>query len=696
MDKKLRASSIEGLQNDTDTYTIESDKSSSALQKIRATAKGTWGSYFGTLQILKGIKARSEKEPFAVFDDLYSLLWREDFIFQAIDKLRTNKGTSTPGVDKNTFDKYNNEQVSGMVEKLKAKKYHFLPVKRIMIPKPGKSVKRPLGIPSFCDRIVQEMIRTILEQIYEPVFDKTHGNVNMGFRPGKGCHESVYRILQKVKGMEWCIEGDIKGAYDNIQHNKLISILSEKIKDSEFLKLIRNGLECGFELQGKHEHSLLGTPQGGIASPILFNIYLSKLDEYVAKDLNNVVRDKNQTEERKEKPVTKSYDKIRNETRKIQRKEKKGELETELKQRLKFLELNKFNVPYLDKKRATIRVVYARYADDWVLFTNGSQEFATQLRDKISSFLIEQLRLELSLEKTKITNIITSRVKFLGYSLSSFGTNRKIAKVADQSTNITAKRRTTGINLVAGIDQDRLDNRLMQKGFVTKDGTGGIKAKRKPEWTVFQDHEIIHKFNYVIRGLSNYYILINQVSHINWYCYLLYYSCAHTLANKHNTTLKKIFEKYGHPIEANDPEKEKRKKSGDPEANKVKLLDYNQIKDVINKQKIEFTKSLSKKELDNNSIDTDKNDPLDLRVNWRTAYRLAEHCCVCGSIEKVEMHHIKHVRKMGTKVTGFARIIERLNRKQIPTCRVCHERIHAGKYDDIALRDLYNINIMKI
>lgn len=576
---------------------------------------------------MNAIRKRSEKDKNAKFDDLYSLLYKEDLVFKAIDKLKTNKGSGTAGVDSATFDKYNNKAIQELIQKLKNKTYNFLPVKkkkRLYFPKPGKTTLRPIGIPSFQDRIVQEMIRTILEQIYEPIFEKVHNNVNAGFRTGKGCHDSIHRLLQQVKGYDWCIEGDIKGAYDNIRHNKLLEILGEKIIDKTFLKLIRNGLESGLVHQGQFHHTILGTPQGGIASPILFNIYMSKLDEYVSNDLAKLVLNKNETENRLAKPVTNSYNKIRSEIRKIERNNlgKDTEQEQELIERHRFLEIKKFSVPYLDKKKTLIRMVYARYADDWVLFTNGSEEYATHLKDKINEFLQNQLGLELNQDKTKITNVKTTRVKFLGYSLCTFGTNRKVMGVTGKSGAVNNKR-TTGINLVAGMDQDRLDNRLILKGFITKDGKGEIKAKRKPEWTVFQDHEIIQMFNYVIRGISNYYMLISQVSHINHYCYLLYYSCAHTLANKHNASLRQIFTKYGHPIQAKKPERNKaeKEKESEKEADSVKLLDYLQVKEIMLKQKQAFVirnndKDKANKAKNENSIDTTTNDPLELRANW--------------------------------------------------------------------------------
>jgi retron-type reverse transcriptase len=199
--------------------------------------------YFITNRILQGIRKRSLADQNATFDDLSSLLFREDFVFQAITSLRPNKGIGTSGVDNANLDGASSFDVRSLVEELKSRSFKFLPVRRIMVPKPGKPEKRPLGIPTFRDRVVQEMIRSILEAIYEPVFQKTHQNVNYGFREGFSTHDAIDRIQAQAQNTEWCIEGDIKGAYDNVNHEKLLNILRERIKDESFLYLIDLGLK---------------------------------------------------------------------------------------------------------------------------------------------------------------------------------------------------------------------------------------------------------------------------------------------------------------------------------------------------------------------------------------------------------------------------------------------------------------------
>lgn len=265
----------------------------------------------------------------AKFSDLYSLLKREDFIYQAIIKLKGNKGADTRDVDRKTIDGISAKDVTSLQAKLKDMSFKFSPVKRIMIPKPGKPEKRPLGIPTFTDRVVQEMIRGVLEAVYEPVFELRHNNSNYGFRPGKGTKDAVEVLVRKAQNTEWCIEGDIKGAYDNVDHDKLLGILREKISDERFLALIKQGLKCGAIHEGTYTHTLLGTPQGGIASPILFNIYMSKLDEYVNEVLSSEISERNIAEGRSSKPVTRSYRKFEStysSSKKVLQRIRKGQL----------------------------------------------------------------------------------------------------------------------------------------------------------------------------------------------------------------------------------------------------------------------------------------------------------------------------------------------------------------------------------
>lgn len=703
------------------TTTGTSGKITIPTHKARKIGEIIWDAYFSSKNILNGInkKAKNSKET-GKFKDLYSLLYKEDLIFQAIINIKGNKGANTPGVDNRTLDAINRTDIQEIITKLKNKIFQFKPVKRIMIEKPGKKEKRPLGIPKLTDRIVQEIIRIILEAIYEPVFELQHEDTNYGFRSGKSAIQAIQKLQRKAQNTEWCIEGDIKGAYDNVQHNKLMEILKEKIDDRHFLDLIAQGLKCGSIHNGNYEHSILGTPQGGIVSPLLFNIYMSKLDEFVLRDVTETINEWNRTEDRKAKPVTRSYRKyesiiksskmVMNRIREAQLSKGNVVFKTwnkeaqekyiEFKNKRRTARNNSSSVPYLDKKKAILRLCYVRYADDWVLFLNCSKERAIEIRDRIGRFLAEELGLTLSPEKTLITNAKKERVKFLGFTISYYSENRRRLSIRKSTSNLfgvfinrkgwtlttnylmslqaeSHKRRTTGNQLLIGIDQDRLETRLNQKRYINKTATRGT---RKTEWTTLSDYEIVMRFNYVIRGLINYYSRpVRDFAILNKYVYLLNYSCAHTLANKHRSSLKKVFAKYGNPIRATQKQYKAKELAKEKE---IQLLNYQESKKIFDGLKTEKEKEQEKQLQDE--------DFLHVKINWRTVYKLNKHCVICGSTNRVQMHHIKHVRKMAQTLKGFAQVIAMLNRKQILVCHECHRRIHNGTYDGISLSDFYD------
>ena len=253
--------------------------------------------FYQLQNILTGIYKKSAKDKETTFDNLLSILYNPTLLIQALEKIRPNKGSSTPGTDKQNMDAISLEKITKIATNIKAGTFKFSPYRRVFVPKPGKAVKRPLGIPNFTDRIVQEAIRMILEAIYEPLFDSLR-HQNFGFRPGKSTKNNIQYLQKNGTACNYALEGDIVGAYNNVNINILMKLLSNRIKDKRFLAIIKQGCYCGFMEFGKYQDTLIGVAQGGIASPLLFNIYMHEFDLYVNYELQEYIDDYNTENDR--------------------------------------------------------------------------------------------------------------------------------------------------------------------------------------------------------------------------------------------------------------------------------------------------------------------------------------------------------------------------------------------------------------
>ena len=213
-------------------------------------------------------------------DELYRQFFNRELYLLAYGRIYANDGAMTPGASAETADGMSEDKIDGIIEAMRYERYRFSPVRRIFIPKKNGKL-RPLGLPSWSDKLVGEVMRLILEAYYEPTFsDHSHG-----FRPGKGCHTALRDVAKTWTGTTWFIEGDISDCFGSLNHDVMIRILSEKIHDNRFLRLIRQMLQAGYLEDWRYHETLSGSPQGGVVSPILSNIYLHKLDEFVEKVL---------------------------------------------------------------------------------------------------------------------------------------------------------------------------------------------------------------------------------------------------------------------------------------------------------------------------------------------------------------------------------------------------------------------------
>src|SRR6266567_8179328 len=333
-------------------------------------------------------------------------LYNPDLYLTAYGKIYRNKGAMTEGVTEETAEGMSLNKIETIIKALQDGTFQWRPTRRVYIPK-KKGKLRPLGLPDWTDKLVQEVIRLLLNAYYEPQFS----NHSHGFRPERGCHTAL-REIKQWDGTAWFIEGDISKCFDKLDHQVLLSILREKIHDEKFMRLINELLEAGYLEDWKYHATLSGTPQGGVLSPLLANVYLDKLDKYIEQQLIPVYT---RGEERRKNPV---YQKI---YKKALRARKEGRAEE-----AKLLRQRQQRLPYYDPNDSDFRRLrYVRYADDFLLGFNGPKEEAEEIKLKLEVFLRDTLKLELSQTKTLITHARTEAARFLSYEICAIHNDTK-------------------------------------------------------------------------------------------------------------------------------------------------------------------------------------------------------------------------------------------------------------------------------
>lgn len=457
---------------------------------------------------------------FVVEDKLYKLLYDKNLYEVAYKKLRSKPGNMTPGIPPTTLDGFSSEVINEIIGQLRAGTFKFSPGRRVSIPKPNGGTI-PLTVAPPRDKIVQEVMRIILEAIYEPSFSAT----SHGFRPEKSCHSALKDIKTKFQIATWFIEGDIAQCFPSIDHNKLMEILGMRIKDQRFLELIRKSLKAGYMEFTKYNHSVVGTPQGSIISPILSNIYLDQLDKFMEQLEGEFNIDKAPTRN----PVYQS----------LQYKKRKATT-IEEKSRIHKLLLQTPSKQDVDPNFK--RLVYVRYADDWIVGVRGSLEDSKLIMAKIKAFLKSELLLDISEAKTLITSLRHDSARFLGVDISrngitTFGRrNRGFLTINDKTLRLTAPI-------------SRIRQKLTRSGFISEG-----KANPKWIWLANTKDEIILLYNAVYRDIMQYYGFASNLNHlsarIHWE---LKTSCVKLLAAKFSlNTQAAVYKKFGKDLKGED------------------------------------------------------------------------------------------------------------------------------------------------
>lgn len=601
---------------------------------------------------LVAIHDKSKANPDWVWQkgSLYNLMYKEDIYVMAYEKIKSKPGNMTAGPDGTTLDGLSVDWIEKTIEQMKTMQYKFSPARATKIPKAnGKT--RQLSVASPKDKVVQEVIRSILEVVYEPTFSQ----YSHGFRASKGCHTALKQVSQKWSGTCWIIEGDIKGCFDNIPHQRLLNVIRERIQDERLVLLIGKSINAGWLENNKVMHSKVGTPQGSVLSPILANIYLDKFDKYIEE----IIKELECGKKRKYNP---EYRKACRLVEKASKDLNQEGLDKETRQAAwkgyKEAKKNQLATPSGLPDPSFIRVKFVRYADDWMIGVNGSHDLAVEIKDMCADYLSTELGLELSLDKTHIRKAKVEQAKFLGVNIRIGDTNKKIGTLDNKSNNYT--KRTTGWMPKMYAPTEEIIKRLQGKGICDSNGF----PTSVTGWTQLDDVQIILQYNAINRGILNYYSFVDNYCKLSRVQYILQYSAAKTLAHKHKTKMTKIFAKRG------------------------KDLHTTVSKDGKTLKETRLYLNDDWKHHPERFIGAGKPFDWDRYITLRTSTRLYDYCAICGSGEDVQMHHVKHIRKIGQKVEGFTRLMAIMNRKQIPVCAWCHWEIHRGNYDGRKLSQL--------
>ena len=595
-------------------------------------------------RVLNSLNEHSKDSSYK-FERLYRILFNEELFYVAYQKIASNGGSTTKGSDGRSIDEMSLARIETLIASLKDESYQPHPSRRVHIPKKnGKT--RPLGIPAFEDKLVQEVVRMILEAIYEGHFETT----SHGFRPKRSCHTALLHIQKTFSGAKWFIEGDIKGFFDNIDHDVLVGILRERISDDRFIRLIRKFLKAGYVEDWTFHNTYSGTPQGGIVSPILANIYLDKLDKYVKEYIQHF--DKGT----KRRPGKESNN-LANERKRTVRKLKKVKDGTEkaaLVARLKAIEQERAAFPSGDEMDGSYRrLKYIRYADDFILGIIGSKEDVLRIKEDIKSFLSESLALELSEEKTLITHTGKS-AKFLGYEITVTRNNHQRRDVQGRL------RRTYGKRVRLNVSMATLRDKLLEYGAMEiklRNGKEVWKPKCRSGLIFNDDLEILDRYNRETVGFCNYYLIANNCVVLHNFRYIMEYSMYKTFAGKYRSTVRKINKKYRY--------------------NKLFTVKYEQ-KGAIKSRTFYKTSFKRRTTAFNGSCDIEPYSIADVSRTNLTDRLKAEKCELCGATGKLIMHHVRNLKDLKGK-ESWKRLMSARKRKTIALCPSCHRLRHLGK-----------------
>ena len=578
------------------------------------------------------------------FERLYRNLFNEQMFYVAYQRIYAKQGNMTPGTDGKTIDQMNIQRIGSLIASLKNETYQPNPAKRVYIPKKNGK-KRPLGIPSFEDKLVQEVVRMMLEAIYEGYFEYT----SHGFRPFKSCHTALSSIQKRFVGAKWFIEGDIKGFFDNIDHCVLIGILEERINDVRFIRLIRKFLKAGYVEHWQFNHTYSGTPQGGIISPILANIYLDKFDKFMDEYAKRF-------DKGNKRRVNPAYNRICNKRNSLKRK---LNTETDVKKReilisqIRNMRTEMQQIPYgNDMDEQYKRLKYVRYADDFLIGVIGSKSDCEVIKADLTKYMQEQLKLELSEEKTLITNA-QDKAKFLGYEIY---VQRSESKVKN---SLGRTNRMFNGNVRLHVSTEIARNKLLAMNAMVIKQINSKEiwwAESRGLLTSLKEEDIIAQYNLEIRGFYNYYSIANNISAVGGtFGGIMKRSCIKTLAHKHNSTMRKEWKRY---------------REGQDFV--VRYMDNKGQE----KCRVLYNEGFRRKQV-NDYAECDHMPNTCFLPQASLVERLKNGVCeLCGNKAPLMMHHVRTLSKLKAD-TEWNKLMLKKGRKTLAVCEKCNALIQS-------------------
>ena len=566
---------------------------------------------------------------------VYRLLYNRDLYLLAYGKIARNHGALTPGTTPETADGMTLAKIDAIIEALRSGRYHWTPVRRTYIEKKHSTKKkRPLGIPTWSDKVLQEVLRLILDAYYEPQFS----NHSHGFRHGRGCHTALQEVYHGWVGTAWFIELDVAQFFDRLSHEVLISILAEKIHDGRFLRLIGALLKAGYLEQWRFNATLSGVPQGGIVSPVLANAYLDRLDQWIDTTLLPAY-----TRGHRRRPYS-EYERLMHRANYLHR--------TGRRQQARPIRRQAQRLPSIDPNDPDYRRLrYLRYADDVLLGFNGPRAEAEAIKHQIGAFLREQLHLELSEPKTLLTHARTDAARFLGYEIT-----------------VLAKDEA----------RDQHDRRNLNGQIGLRVPAEVIRTKCRPyirrgKPTAWAEHlhddpfSILVQFQQTFRGVANYYRMAYNLHRLDWLRYTMERSLVRTLGKKLRLSNPQVYRRFGAMLQTPDGPRKGLQVRVERKGRRPLIAEWGGI-------------SLRWR------IDAVLDDRPPHAWNARTEVLerlLADTCELCGSHEGVQVHHVRHLKDLqrhrGRPVPAWVEKMAARHRKTLVACHNCHVAIHAGR-----------------